>query len=250
MEMLPENPCADNDAGGVDDREGLWNDGPIGPISQIQLAADSITSVLGILFDLDPKLNRTSRLLPAVPLDPAEFYEAVASKWLSRHPVLAKAEVRNSGTGLHAILRFDQPVIFNTSGERDRWTGIVKVVQAALPIDPDQPGLIATTRPIGSVNAKNGATVTLLTAGEPVTESEVRSLFDEMVKSPFRTVMRTLIGSDRATPCPICGIPDSHLSALDFVGKCYGGCGKVSLTRLYDGVLRSRDSSKSEACNV
>jgi hypothetical protein len=241
-----QNPPADNLPATTDTREALWNGGACGPIQQIQLPTDLITSVLGILFDLDPELYRTSSILPTLPLDPLGFYAAVASQWQSRHPVLAKAEVRNSGTGLHVILRFAEPVIFNSAGERERWAGIVQVVQASLPIDPDQPGITATTRPIGSTNSKNGAIVALLKAGAPVTEQEVRSLYDDMIASSFRTVMKILAGTDRVTPCPICGVQDSCLKALDHVGACYGSCGNAALAELYDLVLRDRKTNHTE----
>jgi len=163
---------------------------------------------------------------------------------LQRHPVLAKAEVRNSGRGLHVILRFGDPVEFNTDGERDRWSGIVQVVQGALPIDPDAPGITATTRAVGSINGKNMATVAVLAKGEPVTEDEVLGLYREMTKAPFRTVMKILTGDEAMQPCPFCGKADTKLSALSLVGRCYGSCGTVKLDKLYDLVLAPRDAGK------
>ena len=228
----------------VDHREALFNGGAIGPIEHIQVSAERIVSLCGVLFDLDPHLIRQGPLTPTVPHAPPEFYATLIRPMLERHPVLAKAEVRNSGRGLHAILRFTQPVEFNDSGDRDRWRGIVEVVQAALPIDPDQPGITATTRAIGSVNGKNGATVMLLAPGEPVTAEEVMGLFDELVAAPFRTVMRILTGSETIEPCPICEKADSKLSAQDRAGLCYGSCGKVKLADLYDLVLKLRNAGK------
>ena len=186
----------------VDAREALFNCGAVGPVEQIQDSTKLIVSIRGILYDLDPDILTAGAILKAVPKDPAEFYAAVIRPMLDRHPVLAKAEVRSSGRGLHAILRFDEPVEVNSEGERDRWAGVVEVVQAALPIDPDQPGITATTRPIGSINGKNGAMVTMLAKGEPVTADEVRELFDEMIEAPFRAVMKILTGKTchRAVP--------------------------------------------------
>ncbi len=70
-----------------------------------------------------------------------------------------------SGRGLHLILWFDEPVELPTDRELDRWGAIVKIVQAALPIDPDQPGITACSRAIGSINSKNGAEVVQSTFG-------------------------------------------------------------------------------------
>jgi hypothetical protein len=61
-----------------------------------------------------------------------------------RHPA---GYQRDTGRGLHVIIWFDDLVKFNTDGDRRRWAGIVEAVQAALPIDPDQPGITALTRP-------------------------------------------------------------------------------------------------------
>jgi len=234
----------------IDAREGLFNTGDVGPIEHVQVSTERIVSLRGILFDLDPDIFKVGPVVPAVPKDPVEFYAAVARPMLDRHPVLSKAEVRNSSRGLHVILRFGEPVEFNTEGERDRWSGIVQVVQAALPIDPDQPGVTATTRDVGSINGKNGAEVTVLAEGEPVTEAEVRGLYGEMIKTPFRTVMKILTGSETMQPCPFCGKDDTKLSALDHTGRCYGSCGSVKIDRLYDLVLAPRDAGKEIKSNA
>ena len=108
-----------------------------------------------------------------------------------------------TGTGLHGILWFADPVEFTTDGDRERWTGIVQVVQAALPIDPDQPGITATTRALGSTNSKNGAKVIRLAKGDKVGQEEVLSLYGTMCSSPFITTMQILTGDSRVSPCPI-----------------------------------------------
>ena len=232
MNVQPGKP-----AEAVDHREALYNDGAIGPIAHIQVSTDRIVQLRGILFDVDPGLYRTGPLLSSVPPDPRDFCDNVVGQWLARDTILSKAEVRNSGTGLHLILWFDAPVVFETDGERDRWAGVVQVVQAALPVDPEQPGLTAVTRPVGSMNSKNGAAVELLKPGTPVTANEVLALYGDMCKAPFRTVMSILADTDRLTPCPICQNDGTTLSALDYQGCCYGGCGAVKLEKLYDLVL-------------
>ena len=237
-----------NDAA-TDAREALFNAGDIGPIRHVQVSTERITALRGILFDLDPDIMIAGAVLPQVPSDPVEFYTTVVRPMLDRHPVLAKTEVRNSGRGLHVILRFDPPIEFNSDGERDRWAGIINVVQAALPIDPDQPGITATTRAVGGINSKNGAEVKVLAEGIPVTAAEVLGLYDEMIDSPFKMIMHIMTGDTTMQPCPICGKQGTELSALNQEGKCYGGCGKVKPNRFYNLVLAPRNSLTQEGSN-
>ncbi len=231
----------------VDSREQLFNGGESGPITDIQVSTERIAKLNGIFFDIDPRLCCSSQLFPKIPTEPTAFYETIAKPWLGRHPMLNLAEVRNSGTGLHVIVWLEAPLIFSTDQERQRWSGIVQVVQAVLPVDPDQPGITAVTRPIGSINSKNGATVTLLKPGKPVSAEVVVALYDEMRLSPFKTVMRILIGREKLKPCPLCLKEGSQLSAMDRVGQCYGSCGTVRLEQLYDLVLAPRATKNPEA---
>jgi len=232
------------DAAGL--RQQLFNEGAIGPLTDVQVSYERIVGVRGILFDLDPKLIREGQIFPTVSQDPHEFYLAVTRPLLDRHPVLSRAEVRVSGTGLHAIIWFDAPVELNNEGDRKRWTGMIKVIQCALPIDPDQPHITAVTRALNSFNAKNGALVTQLHAGEPVPVAEVEQLYQEMARTPFRTLLKILSGSERLQPCPICRKAGTTLSAMDFAGRCYGSCGTVKLDRLYDAVLVPRETEAAQ----
>jgi hypothetical protein len=231
----------------LDRREQPYNARESGPIQRVQLATDNITQLHGIVLDIDLNLIRTDCPVPVTTTGPGEFYETTLGPMLDRHPALAGAEVRDSGRNVHVNIWFDAPVTFETDGERRRWAGIVQVVQAALPIDPDQPGITALTRPLGSINGKTGREVTCLRPGTPVPIAEVLRLYDQMVRSPFRTVMGILLGADRISPCPICGAEGSTLSAIDHVGRCYGSCGTVKLEQLYDVFLAPRVTKRKEA---
>jgi len=123
---------------------------------------------------------------------------------------------------------------------------IIQVVQAALPVDPQAPGITATTRVIGSTNGKNGARVVRLRRGQPVEVDDVLGLYETMLSAPFKTVMTILTGTDRISPCPFCSKPESTLSALDFVGNCYT-CGRVTLNQLYDLVFRPHKPTPKKA---
>jgi len=223
-----------------DQREQLFNEGACGQFSKVQVSRERVAQLQGILFDLDMRMLNTSPLITEPAVAPVDFYHRYVQDWLSRSPVLNKAEVRCSGQGLHVILRFDKPVEFRTDGDRDRWDGIVKVVQAALPVDPDAPSITATTRPVGSTNGKNGAEVTQLAAGSQVSEVEVLGLYEAMRNAPFETVLHILAGPGDIKPCPFCQGAGTTLNPGRIVGFCYGGCGKISLPRLYELLLSPR----------
>jgi len=224
----------------LDLRKQLFNEAEVGPIERIQVSTQRIVKLRGILFDIDPPNYRRGPLLRKPSEDPRVFYKRYLRKWLDRDPVLSKCEVRMTGTGLHAILWLDKPIELNTDADRERWAAKVQVIQAALPIDPDQPGITATTRALGSINSKNKQKVVRLKKAEPVSLDEGDDLYERMRSSPFKTVLNILSGRDELAPCPICGGDDTRLASLDFVGKCYGSCGKVKLDRLYDVVLAPR----------
>lgn len=223
----------------VDQREQLFNEGEAGPIDRVSLPEAMITSLRGILLDIDPKWIRTDLLPVAARDNPAKFYTAIVRKLLSRHPVLSRAEVRGSGQGLHIIIWFREPVEFSIEGDRQRWAAIVKVIQRVLPTDPRCPGITALTRPLGSINGKNGTTVRRLRKGAPVAAEDVVDLFDQVRHRPFRTIAGILFGREPIVPCPVCGDPGSRLKVLDFAGKCYT-CGDAKLGQLFDVFMDAR----------
>jgi hypothetical protein len=235
----------------VDLREQTFNGRESGPIDRVQLPVENITTLHGIVLDLDLGLLRADGPAPLDLSGPEEYARATLLPMLSRHPALRGAEVRDTGRNLHTIVWLDPPIEFQDDGQRRRWAGIVRAVQAALPIDPDQPGITALTRPVGSVNGKTGREVRVLRPGTPVPADEVLRLYDRLARSPFRTVMEILLGSDRVSPCPCCRAEGSSLAALDREGRCYGSCGRVRLERLYDAYLIPRTpASKEDAHGV
>jgi hypothetical protein len=243
-------PAQQGNAGERTDlREQLFNEGEVGPIHRVQISAARIGQLIGIMCDLDPGLFMTGGAFSAILNTPIQFYELVIKPMLDRDPVLAQAEVRCSGTGLHVIIRFAKPVIFKNDAERERWSAICETIQAILPVDPDQPGITALTRPVGSINSKNGAVVEILAPGKPVAAAEVEALAERVCAAPFRSVFSVLFGRDRVSPCPVCKKPGTILAALDFAGNCYGSCGKVQLSKIYDFFLKPRESEKDAAAD-
>jgi len=223
----------------IDIREALYNDNPIGLASVIQIPAERITRLDAIVVDADPAL-----LLPGNPAfppdpDPRRFLTNIRPA-LDRHPLARHAEVRSSGSGLHLILRLDPAFEMKTSADQKRCDIVVRVVQRSLPSDPQAPSITALTRPIGSINSKNGALVELLEPGRPISPEQVVAFVNETAASPFRALARPWLGSDRVVPCPACLAPGSSLGVLDRKGECYH-CGGFGLEGLFSLVYREVD---------
>ena len=162
----------------VDLREALYNDRAVGPITSIQLPTVRITQLHGILFDLDPHI-----LKPGNPIfPPADCWSSstTASSTFLPGTLARFAEVRVSGTGLHLILWMQPAVQLLTEMQQNRWGTIVKAVQLSLPIDPDMPGITAVTRSVNSLTSKNGAVVTTLCPGEPVSPELVEQFMTSL----------------------------------------------------------------------
>ncbi|VTU00923.1 unnamed protein product [Gemmataceae bacterium] len=228
----------------LDWREQLVNRGDCGPVTQVSLAEATITSLHGILLDFDPGRLHPDLAPGEVLRTPQKLWSEIVKSWTDRHPVFAAAEVRSSGTGLHAIVRLSPLVAFLTEADREKWANVVKVVQTLLPTDPDCPGITAMTRPVGSVNTKNGARVELLREGRPAAPEEVLALCAQAAARPFATVAGLLFAEGRVSPCPVCRVRGSRLDVMDHAGTCYGGCGKVGIGQLFDAHLKPRAASK------
>jgi len=221
----------------VDLREQLFNSGAVGLITEVSFPEANVTQLNAIMTDIDPKMFNDQIADEATKADPQRFYEYVVRPMLERHPVLAKAQVRASGSGLHVLLHMNPPVVFRSESERSMWSSIVKVIQRILPSDPNAPGITILTRPLGSINSKTGRVVKLLAPGEPVAPDEVMALFNTVREAPVGTIQRIMLGDERISPCPICQKEGSSLSAMDRGARCYG-CGKVSLSQVYDVFLQ------------
>lgn len=228
-------PSVGHDANGdqLDLREQLVNDRNVGLIHVVQLPLNLITSIHGIMIDVDlmlinPKFFGLDRFA-----SPSEFYTKAIKPMLDRHATLAKAHVRCSGNGLHIILFFDQPVSLKSEADRQMWALRIEVLQGMLPSDPRCPGITAVTRPIGSINSKNNSMVFVLAEGEKVSALEIEFLCHDLIRGLFKTVATILFGPGPITPCPVCKQPKSRLGFLDRVGRCYL-CGDVTLQMVYD----------------
>jgi hypothetical protein len=229
----------------VDLREQLANDCACGEIEKVSVPKELITSLHGVLLDFDPKWFRADRL-PAGALDsPEQLHRLFVSRLLARHPVYARAEVRVSGTGLHGILWVSPPAVMSSSADQDRWAAAVRIIQTVLPTDPDCPGITALTRPIGSINGKNGEVVCVLKAGTPVTSDDVLELVAEIREAPFRVAAEMLVGTE-VSPCPVCRRDGTKLGIMDHTGRCYGGCGRVTHDKLLDAFMLPRSCGQED----
>ncbi len=225
----------------LDQREQLYNDGQIGAIHEISTSAGCITRLLSIMIDIDLKLLKGQADGTPWP-DPQAAYEGIIRPMLQRDPVLRKAEVRDSGHGLHVLLTFEQPIELKTREDSDRWNSIIQIIQRLLPSDPAAPGLAAHTRPVGSHNTKDGDSrpVTQLQAGTPVSARDVEELALQCAATPFQTTANILAGDGPG--CPICRRPGQLLKRYAKHGQCYGGCGQVKLEQLYDIFMKESNS--------
>src|SRR5687768_14289784 len=105
----------------IDSREQLVNACAVGPFEAASLPLEMITSLHGIILDFDQGLFREARVPTEARSDPACFYESVIRPMLARSPVFNRAEVRSSGSGLHALVRFEKPLVFDSDADRQRW---------------------------------------------------------------------------------------------------------------------------------
>lgn len=228
---------------GVAIREQLANGGESGPENRVSIPVAMITKLRGIMEDFDPDLYDREKLPPGATESPLKLFETFVGPMLDRHPLFAKAEVRDSGRGLHALLWFDPPVEFRTEGERTRWAAAVKAVQRTLPADRHAPGITAMTRPVGSINNKTGRAVSILKKGTPVSPDEVLKFVAELQAKPFKVVADIVLGPN-TSPCPICRKPNTRLGVLERHGMCYGGCGKPTLGRVFDTFYAATSTAK------
>ena len=99
-----------------------------------------------------------------------------------------------------------------SAADQSRWGSAVRIVQAALPLDPDMPGM---TRPSGAANTKNGAVVKRLKPRTPIDLQEVLTFLGRVGEAPFKEIATVLFGQSRVQPCPVCRGEGSRLGVLD-----------------------------------
>lgn len=223
----------------VDWREQTFNSGAVGSVEQVSTPVNLIVQQRMVMVDIDPKYLDPGLFDTGKGSKASRLYRQTVRHWLDRHPLWSNAEVRNTGTGLHVLVHLDPVVTFDCPADRDLWVAVVRAMQNTLPSDPNAPGLSALTRPVGSVNSKNGRKVKQLRPGTPVAPDTVLQFVDSLRRRPFATLAGILHGSDRVTPCPVCMTDGSTLAALDRVGRCYARCGTVKLAQLFAPFMSS-----------
>lgn len=217
----------------LSEREAPFNGGERGPAHAIAKPIEGIAAIRGFMIDLDLKL-----LDPKVIGDEAAgsaevFYEQHVRHWLDRDPVLKKAEVRDTGGGLHILLQLDEPVII-VPGQQRAWDGVARGLHGVLPGDPNLSGIIAMTRPVGALNLKYDPPreVRLLREGKPVTQKEVLDLINRLTTAPSRLWMNLVTDADRVSPCPLCRKGGTSLGiAGGWKVQCYE-CGRSDAAAL------------------
>lgn len=237
----PKNNNSSRDQ--IDLREQLTNERRMGSFQEIQLPSATITTVHGIMTDVDPALLDPKAFGLESFGSPDVFYIKAIRPMLVRHPTLAKAHVRCSGNGLHVIYFLDKALPLRSETEQTEWAARTVALQRLLPSDPNCRGITAVTRPIGSVNGKNNSKVYEITAGHNVSAEELVTLCQELAIRPFLTLANILFGSDQITPCPGCKKPESRLGVRDREGHCYN-CDKVNLEVLFNFFYSASNTKK------
>ena len=100
-------PAGNRPAGADDIREATFNSGEQGPAYAIAKSVDQVTCINCFMIDLDCGILDPNVVGEAATQSADDLYEKCVCDWLGRDPVLAKAEVRNTGHGLHILLRLD-----------------------------------------------------------------------------------------------------------------------------------------------
>ena len=217
--------------GANDIRESLVNDRRRGTKYEITPKVDEVAAIHGFMNDLDCKVFDPA-VVGVECVESAEaFYSQHVRLWLDRDPVLSKAEVRDTGGGLHTILWLDEPIIV-APGEARIWDDIARGICNALPGDPNLNGIIALTRPVAAMNTKYipPREVRQLRPGEPVSRAEILELSRLVAEQPARLWMRLFFGGERAEPCPFCGKKSLGVAGYWQV-RCYQ-CGRANAASL------------------
>lgn len=224
-------PVGHEGRGANDERESLVNECRRGPANVITPKVEEVASIHAFMNDLDCKILDPAIVGEKCVASAELLYEQHVQHWLDRDPVLAKSEVRDTGGGLHVVLRLDAPIIC-AAGEASMWDEVARGICNALPGDPSLNGVIALTRPVGAVNSKYDPPreVRLLRPGESVTRAEVLELNRRVTEQPARLWMRVFFGGERASPCPLCGGTSLGVAGC-WQCRCYG-CGRVNAASL------------------
>jgi len=210
-----------------DEREATYNGRKRGPATAIATPVDQVAAINGFMIDLDLKILASEVIGDEAAGSAEAFYKQHVAAWLDRDPVLKKAEVRDTGGGLHILLLLDEPVIV-VPGQQRAWDGVARGLHGVLPGDPNLSGIIAMTRPVGALNTKYDPPreVRLLREGQPVTQREILDLLERTATTPARVWMNVLHGGERASPCPLCRGEGTSLGvAGGWQVQCYD-CGR------------------------
>lgn len=228
----PNEANGNRRATSLDVRESLVNDRRCGPAHEIAVPLNQVCAIHSFMFDVDCNL-----LNPAVVGEEASnsadvLYEQHVRRWLDRDNVLAKAEVRHTGGGLHVLLWLDTPILC-AGGEAQHWDRVIRVVRNALPGDPRVNGVLAMTRPVGAVNTKfdQPRAVRRLRDGSAITRSDILGLGRRINDDPAHLWMRLFFDSERVSPCPICAKGESLGVAGKWQCQCYE-CGRIDAAAL------------------
>jgi hypothetical protein len=222
----PHRPAST--AGLGDERESLVNEHQRGLASEIAVKVSEVTSIRAFMLEIDIDILDPDACGAEAVASPEAFFESHVSIWLLRDPVLSRAEVRDSGHGLHVLLWLDEPIRCDEE-QAKKWDAVAYGIRNVLPCDPRGPGLIAMSRPVGAMNTKHEPhkEVRQLRAGQPISRGDIEDLAKRLADAPSRLWMALFHGGERVQPCPLCCDEGTSLGvAGEWMVRCYE-CGRV-----------------------
>jgi hypothetical protein len=216
-----------------DVREALFNARTKGLAHEVSVKRDEVAAIHGFMIDIDLKMLDPKVIGRESAKSRRKFYEEHVSTWLDRDPTLSKAEVRDTGGGLHVLLWLDEPLICGV-GQQEMWDKVARGIRQALPGDPNVNGINAMTRPVGETNGKFDPPrlVKQLREGRPVSKDDVLAFASRLTTDPAHFWMNLFFGSEKASPCPLCQGQDTSLGiAGAWRVRCYQ-CGSKDASSL------------------
>jgi len=94
-----------------DEREAIVNERASGPAHNIAVKVEEVAAIHGFMIGLDCGILNPEVLGAAAVASAEVLYSEHVRQWLDNDPLLSRAEVRDTGGGLHVLLWLDEPIL-------------------------------------------------------------------------------------------------------------------------------------------
>jgi hypothetical protein len=229
--------------------EQMFDDGDMRRISSIRLSESDVSRLRGFLFVLHPGLLVSPGPFGVIPSDIDAFYRDIVAPILGRHPVLAKAEVRDCGNELHLILWIDEELFLWREDKIEEDILIWDLeechaaISAVLPCDQRRFRLNATTRAVGTKNSSTRTFVRKLKDGGYIAINDLFHFVRAWLDAPMSLGGCILLGDSPVKPCPFCRAADSSLIIGSIYAECCS-CGRHIYRDLVKAIYGFENGSK------